>query len=317
MAIHIFWDKKLRKYFGSVIALTKWLGRNYPETLVRIRYFLRFKKFLNLKNPKTLNEKIQYLSFRTDTTKWTPLSDKYQVREFIKSKGLEDILIPHFAYYTSVDEIKLNNLPNQFVMKTTHGSGDVLIVRNKEDYSLEYIKQYFAEFLKSPYGELEGGRHYMRIIPGLTVEALIENDSFSKKYSKSLIDYKFWCFNGEPKYCWVCCNRDKSGTDVMLYDINWNALPENSIFGEEYRKGVKMPKPPNYDRMLVICRILSEEFPCVSVDLYNIGGKIYFGEMTFTRLGGLINFFTNEWLLKAGSEVKLPGIDYQLGERNV
>ncbi len=71
-----------------------------------------------------------------------------------------------------------------------------------------------------------------------------------------------------------------------------------------------MPKPTNYEEMLEICRILSKEFPCVSVDLYNIGGKIYFGELTFTRLGGLINFFTNDWLVKAGSEVRLPGIDY-------
>jgi len=286
------------------------MGRNHPEMLVRIRYFVRFHKFLNLKNPKTLNEKILYLSFRTDTSLWTPLSDKYQVREYIKSRGLEHILIDHYGYYKNIDDINLDKLPNKFVMKTTHGSGDILIVKDKNKINIDSVKKHFSIFLKSRYGELEGGTHYMRIKPALTIEALIENDSFSQKYSKSLIDYKFWCFNGEPKYCWVCCNRDKSGTDVILYDINWNAHPEYSVFGNEYRRGVIMPKPEKYDEMLKVCRILSADFPCVSVDLYNIGGKIYFGEMTFTRLGGLINFFTNEWLLKAGDEIKLPGIDY-------
>lgn len=310
MAIHPFWNKKLRPLFWPIIVATKWLGRNYPETLVRIRYFVRFKKFLNLKDPKTLNEKIQYLSFRTDTSLWTPLSDKYKVREYIKAKGLGHILIDNYAYYDNVEDINLKELPDKFVMKTTHGSGDVLLVRDKKELNQEYVKKYFAPFLKSRYGELEGGRHYMRIKPGLTVEALIENDLGSKKYSKSLIDYKFWCFNGEPQYCWVCCNRDKTGTDVLLYDKDWNVHPEYSIFGDEYRKGEVMPKPTNYEEMLEICRILSKEFPCVSVDLYNIGGKIYFGELTFTRLGGLINFFTNDWLVKAGSEVRLPGIDY-------
>lgn len=310
--MHIYTNRKLRKIFSPVIASARWMGIHHPETLIRIRYFARFHKFLNLKNPKTLNEKIQFLSFRTDTSMWTPLSDKHAVRQFIKERGLEDCLIPQYAHYESVDEIDLSKLPDQFVMKTTHGSGDVLIVKDKSTLNVEEVKDYFAEMLKHRYGELEGGQHYMRIKPGLVVESLIVNDPESAKYSTSIIDYKFWCFNGTPYYCWVCCNRDKSGTDVMTYDRDWKAHPEWSVFDGEYRHGNIIPKPKYYERMLEICEILSKDFPCVSVDLYNVGGKIYFGEMTFTRLGGLINFFTNEWLLKAGSQVKLPGIDYSI-----
>lgn len=304
--MHIYTNPKLRPFFKPVIAAARWMGIHHPETLVRIRYFARFHKFMNLKNPKTLNEKIQYLSFRTDTSKWTPLSDKHAVRDFIKECGLEDILIPQYAHYANADEISLKDLPETFVMKTTHGSGDVLIAKDKSKLNEDEIKKYFAEMLQHRYGELEGGQHYQRIIPAITVEALIPNDEESAKYSTSLIDYKFWCFNGEPYYCWVCCNRDKHGTDVMTYDLEWNAHPEWSIFGDHYRHGEVTPKPKNYERMLEICRILSKEFPCVSVDLYNVGGKIYFGEMTFTRLGGLIDFFTPEWQLMAGSQIQLP-----------
>ncbi|MDD4439591.1 MAG: ATP-grasp fold amidoligase family protein [Tissierellia bacterium] len=305
MALHIYSNKTLRKVFFPLVFLTKWMGSNFPETLVRIRYFVRFHKFLNLKYPKTLNEKILYLSFRTDTTEWTRLTDKHAVRDYIKECGLEDILIPQYAHFLSADEIDYNVLPKRFVIKTTHGSGDILLVRDKSKIEISNVKKYFDALLKDKYGDLEGGKHYLRIIPSITVEALIENDEESAKFSTSIIDYKFWCFNGNPRYCWVTCNRTHAGVDVMTYDIDWNAHPEWSIFNNEYRCGVIMQKPKNYDYMLEVCKKLSEKFPCVSVDLYNIGGKVYFGEMTFTRLGGLINFFTGEWLLKAGSEIEL------------
>lgn len=301
---------KEKKIFSPLVAMTRWLGRNHPETLVRIRYFARFHKFLNLKNPKTLNEKIQYLSFRTDTSRWTPLSDKHAVREYIKEKGLEDILIPQFAHYTSADQIDFSKLPSQFVIKTTHGSGDVLIVNDKSKFDQNKVRQYFAKMLKHKYGELEGGQHYMRLTPGITVEALLEIGKEADNFSKSLVDYKFWCFNGEPQWCWICYNRDKHNKDTILYDNNWNPHFEYLLFPPSYSKGTPFDKPKNFERMLEICRILSNGFPCVRVDLYNIDGKIYFGELTFTSHGGMMVNYTSEWLLKTGSEVKLPGIDY-------
>lgn len=306
MALHINNDPRMRRLFGPVIWAARWLGRHCPETLVRIRYFVRFHRLLNLSDPRNLNEKIQYLSFRTDTSRWTPLTDKHAVRQYVRDCGLEEILIPQYARYERAEEIDFDRLPERFVIKTTHGSGDVLVVKDKARHDIGRVRAYFAQMLEHRYGELEGGQHYMRIKPALTVEALIANDGESAKYSTSIIDYKFWCFNGEPRYCLVCSNRDRSGTDLMLYDSDWTAHPEWMRFSREYRPGGAIPMPRNYERMLAVCRTLADGFPCVSVDLYNVGGRIYFGELTFTRLGGLIDYFTAEWLLKAGGEIRLP-----------
>ena len=307
--MHINHNRWSQIVFAPLLFLTKWLGINHPVFLVKVRYFVRFKKRLDLNNPKNLNEKMLYLSLKTDTTLWTRLADKYSVQDWVRSKGLEHILIPQYQYIRKGDVLDLNLLPKDgFVLKTTHGCGDVMICKNQSEFDMNKYLNHFKPLLESRFGALEGGKHYLRIEPGLVVEKLLTNDINSKKYSSSIIDYKFWCFNGKPTYCWVCCNRDKKGTEVMTYDLDWNAHPEWSIFRNEYRRGMVIPKPINFSEMIRVCEILSKDFPCVSVDLYNIGGKIYFGEMTFTRLGGLIDFFTEEFLMQAGNQINISDI---------
>lgn len=284
-----------------------WFGAIYPETLVRVRYFIRFNTFLSLSNPKTLNEKILYLSLRTDTTLWTTLADKYKVRYWVANKGLKDILIPIYQYVQNGESINKDLLPKNegFVIKTSHGCGDVKVFRKNTDFNLNHVMNYFQPFLETAYGALEGGKHYMRIQPGLVVEKLLVNDKESQKYSSSMIDYKFWCFNGEPHFCMVCTNRKTKSLELLIYDKNWNAHPEYMVLKHGYMLGKLIPKPKNYERMIDICRILSKDFPCVRIDLYNINGKIYFGEMTFTSLGGMMNYYTNDFQLKAGSMIHL------------
>ena len=121
--------------------------------------------------------------------------------------------------------------------------------------------------------------------------------------AKSLVDYKIWCFNGKAHYIWVCSDRDSQGTDVMTYDLEWNAHPEYSIFDSRYRKGQLMPKPQNFDEMIMVAETLAKPFPEVRLDLYNVNGKIYFGETTFTSLGGMMNFYTPEFLLEMGEKI--------------
>lgn len=283
-----------------IIWMASFVGRHFPETLVKIRYFVRFHKRLNLKSPKTLNDKILYMSLRTDTTIWTRLADKYNVRGYVKECGLSDILVPLLGYWRSAEEIDFNKLPNEYVLKTVQGSGDIILVKNASCINKEKIRRQMRKAVKMKYGELEAGRHYMRIVPAIIAEGLLYNDNLSAKYSSSIIDYKIWCFNGKPHYVWVCCNRDKNGTDVMTYDMNWQAHPEYSIFYDHYRRGRVIPKPENFDQMILIAEKLSKPFPVVRVDLYNIGGKIYFGEMTFTSLGGLMDFYTEEFQNIAG-----------------
>ena len=292
-------------YFTPLVYITKCLGKIFPELLVRIRYLVRFRKFLNLNDPKTLNEKILYLSLKTDTSEWTRLADKYHVREYVKECGLDDILVKCYGFWKKAADIDFSKLPNSFVLKTVQGSGDIILVKDKHKLNINETQKNIDIAVNTRYGELEGGKHYMRIKPAIIAEELLFNDKISQIYSTSIIDYKIWCFNGKAHYIWTCCNRDKAGTDVMTYDLEWNAHPEYSVFTNHYRKGNVIPKPLNFDRMINIAEKLAKPFPVVRVDLYNIGGIIYFGEMTFTSLGGLMNFYSDEFQTLAGSMINL------------
>lgn len=288
--------------------VASFMGRHFPETLVKIRYFARFKRRLNLNNPQTLNEKILYMSLRTDTTNWTRLADKYNVRGYVEECGLSDTLVKLLGYWENADQIDFDKLPNSFVLKTTQGSGDIILVKDKKSIDKDEIVKKMDIAVKTKYGELEGGKHYMRIKPAIIAEELLYNDEESLKHSTSIIDYKIWCFNGKAHYIWACCNRDKNGTDVMTYDLNWNAHPEFSIFYDHYRRGNIIPKPLNLDQMIKIAENLSKTHPVVRTDLYNLNGKIYFGEMTFTSLGGLMDYYTDDFQKICG---ELIDVDYK------
>ena len=284
-------------------------GRRHPETLVRLRYLLRFHKRLNLNHPVDLNEKIQYLSLRTDTSAWTRLSDKYVVREYVRELGLEEILNSLYGVWDSADAIDFDILPERFILKATHGSGDCLVVQDKNVLDIEKTRDVFRHTLSETYGLAEGNLHYSRIKPRVVAEELLVNDEWSARHSSSLIDYKMWCFDGKAHYIWVCTNRTKTNcTQVMTYDRAWNAHPEYSVFNNHYMRGEVIPPPPNLEGMLDIAERLAATFPVVRVDLYNLNGRIVFGEMTFTSLGGLMNFYTPDFLQKAGSLISLPAL---------
>lgn len=293
----------MKRIIKSILSL---IGKKHPELIVRVRYYLRFHKRINLDNPRNLNEKIQYLSLRTDTGVWTRLSDKYLVRDYVKECGLEDILVPLIGKWDSADDIDFKALPSCFILKTTHGSGDSIIVKDKSCCNVAEIRSSIRKTLKETYGLSEGNPHYSKIKPAVVAEELLENDEVSARYSTSLIDYKIWCFNGKAYYIWTCTNRTKNGTMVMTYDADWYAHPEYSVFTRHYMRGETISKPEGLDRMLHIAEILAKPFPVVRVDLYNLQGKIYFGEMTFTSLGGLMDFYSDDFLNYTGSLIDLP-----------
>lgn len=299
-------NKFLTVVCRPLIQLTKFTSKHDPELVIRARYFVRFHKPINLKNPQNLNEKILYLSLKTDTSKWSELADKYAVRKYVEDCGLKDTLVGFYGYWEKAEDIDFDKLPNSFILKAVQGSGDPIIVKNKSTYDIEDARKYMSKVYKQPYGGLEAGSHYLRIRPGIIAEEFLNNDEVSKKFSKSLIDYKIWCINGKAEYIWTCCNRTPPhGIEVLTYDRDWNAHPEYSVFDNIYRKGSPMPAPKNLDYMLEVAEKLAKPFPVVRVDLYNLDGKIYFGEMTFTSLGGLMNFYTPEFLLKVGQMIDL------------
>ncbi|MGM9828479.1 MAG: ATP-grasp fold amidoligase family protein, partial [Muribaculaceae bacterium] len=248
------------KILSPFVSFCEWFGGKYPKTLVRIRYFVRFHKLLNFKNPKTLNEKILYLTLCTDTSEWTLCADKFRVREYIRKKGFGDNLVKLYGKWDSVEDCDFATLPNSFVLKCNHGSGDVVIVHDKRSIDEKRIKDKFRKALSKPYGALEGGLHYMRIKPCLIAEELLDTTKQDID-SSSLIDYKVWCFNGKPRYIWTCANRTTQGLYNCLFDTQWNDCTHFLKYDNHYIKPSQLlPKPFALDRMLEIASKLAAPF---------------------------------------------------------
>ncbi len=276
-----------------------------PIQVARLKHFYKFHKMPNYENPTDLNEKINWLKFYGDTSRWADLADKYKVREYVEKLGLGDTLVKLYGHWNKASDIDWDTLPNQFVLKVNNGCGDVLICRNKETLDKTSIVDIYDKLVSVKYGDVTGEPHYAKIKPCIIAEELLDIKQQAIT-SSSLIDYKIWCLNGKPYCIWCAWNRQKHGTDVGTYDTNWNYHPEWSVFNEHYRKGKELiPRPENLEYMLDIASKLSSEFPILRVDLYEVGGKIYFGELTFTSLGGFMDYIAPEILLEMGQKVKL------------
>ena len=238
---------------------------------------------MDLDNPITFNEKLNWYKLNYKNDLMPICADKYRVYDYVKSKGLEEILIPMYGVYDSVDEIKLDELPERFVAKITGDCGGIVICKDKSKFfdeakkKLDVTRDYSNDNKEWPYHHIKN-----RII----IEALIET-----KNGQSPNDYKFFCFNGEPKFLFVATDRD-THCKFDFYDLEWNHIPVKQGHPNN-KNGVK--KPEKFDEMLNICRILSKDFPHVRVDLYNENGKIYFGELTFFHFSGLTSFIPKKY----------------------
>jgi hypothetical protein len=261
-----------------------------------------------LNNPKTLNEKILYLSLCTDTSLWTLCADKYQVREYVTRCGFGDILVKLYGVWDRSDDIDFETLPEKFVMKGTHGCDNIVIVQNKHALDQNSVRAFFEKDLNSAYGAVEAGLHYMRIKPRVIAEEFLVNDEESLKYSSTLIDYKVWCFNGKPHYIWTVTNREGNHKETMLYDVDWKAYPEYQVYENGYVKAELMSAPRTLSKMLEAAEKLSSAFPVVRVDFYSLSDKLYFGELTFTSHGGLMVNFTDDFQKKAGDLIDLSSL---------
>lgn len=258
---------------------------------------------INWSNPIDINDKINILKLTADTKIWSNLADKYLVRNYVSDKGLSEILIPLIEKYDKAENVDFNKLPKAFVLKTNHGCGEIVIVKDKSLIDENSIRMQMHKHLQYKYGLHQAEYHYLDIKPCIVVEQLIsESDG---KYSSSMIDYKVWCFNGKP-YCIICFFNRGKNTNVALYDTKWNYLHGKISSTNHFtEKADFLPKPLNLDKMLDYASILSEGFPEVRVDFYNINGKIYFGEMTFTSLGGFMNYFIDDFLKELGDQIDL------------
>lgn len=286
--------------------IVAYLNTNYPVLTANLRFWKNFKRFPNLTNPQDLNEKILYLSLFSDTSLWSLCSDKYKVREFVKDRGLETILVPLYGHWENPDDINWDILPRSFVLKSNNGCGTILVIEDKEKYNPIEIKQQLKEWLTQRLWATTSEFHYKNMLPCIIAEQVLIPNQEESRLSNTIIDYKIWCFNGKADSFLVCSNRRKEGCDLSVYDKEWNYRREASVFDKHHTERIEqLPRPKNLEKMIEIAEQLSKGFPEVRVDLYNMDGKIYFGELTFTSLGGLMTYYTGEELTRMGSLVDL------------
>lgn len=239
---------------------------------------------MNLDNPKTFNEKINWYKLNYRNELMPVCVDKYDVRKYIKEKKLENILLKNYGVYNSIDEIDLEKLPNEFVIKFTGDSGGVAICKDKTNFH-KIIGDKFSN-INSDYSSYNKEWVYHNIKNRLIVEELIKTpDGTAPK------DYKFFCFNGEPKFLFVASEREKE-VKFDFFDLNWNRL---KLKQGHLNSKKEIKKPEKFEEMINICKILSKDFPHVRVDLYFENGKIYFGELTFFHFAGLTPFWPKKY----------------------
>lgn len=296
------------KYWSVYRKFVGWINRHFPVLICKIRFREMFGRDIDLKHPKDINEKILWLSLYSDISEWSRLADKYAVRSYLEEKGLGNYLVKLYGKWDKAEDIEWDKLPKQFVLKSNNGSGTVKIVTDKSKLEIPTTTQLLNYWLNKKIAVATTEFHYASIKPCIIAEELIDCTKDTNQ-STSAIDYKIWCFNGKAHYIWACSNRNKESADVALFDREWNYHPEKSVFNEHYREQkVLVKKPKNLEEMLDVAEKLARPFPVVRVDLYNIEGKIYFGEMTFTSLGGTMNFYTKECLYEMGSLIDISKV---------
>lgn len=276
-----------------------------PKQYVNEIYYAMNLRDIDWYQPTDLNEVIQWLKMYGDTSQWSLYADKYRVREYVSSKGLENMLIPIIGVWKHVWNIPWRELPNQCVIKPNNGSANVIICKDKN--ALNKLKLYSNGLIQEhrKYGYANYEPHYMQIKPCIIVEELLDVTKQAVP-STSLIDYKIYCINGEPKYVWVVTNRTASSCETSIYDLEWCSHNEYLRESPHYHVSkIEVPKPRTLDTMLDAAKRLSEGMPFVRVDLYEVDGHTYFGEMTMTPAGGFIDFHTIEFLQALGKEVRL------------
>ena len=285
----------------------------FPSWYARYYYKLLYNEPLDLKNPIDYKEKVQWLKVYSDLSQWTKLADKYRVREYVESCGLGHILVNLYGVWKDARDINFEVLPDKFVLKTNNGCGTNLLVYDKKKLDKESTVNLLNKWVKERQGLISFQPHLWNIERRILAEELLE-DLSTKAISNSIIDYKFFCFHGEPYFINVLYDRDNksigakqkpAGNKIRenVYDLNWNIIPDILTSHSPYDNLPVIPKPECLGDMISISKRLSKPFPQVRIDLYLVNGKIYFGEMTFTS--GKMEEFSNEFLKKMGNKIDL------------
>ena len=259
---------------------------------------LRFHRNLNLKNPKSLADKVTYIELHEQSPLAPECTDKYAVRRYVEDKGFADILVPLAGGpWSSINEIDFQTLPDAFVFKATHGCKMNYLVPDKAKLDKKKCMTEMSRWLQTTYGTYSMEPHYLKIPHRIYAENYLAD-------ADKLIDYKFHCMNGIPQFVLVCGDRvlTEMGNDVSrhIFDMNWKPL-----VGLTDETSDKIEKPEHLEQMIDIAKKLSADFKFVRVDLYDINGKVYFGELTFSPTNGVFSHYTQEFLDEMGKRLQL------------
>lgn len=281
-------------------------GSWIPDNIyLKIRYRARLGKSLNLKNPKTFNEKLQWLKLYNRKSEYTLMVDKYSVKHYVASKIGKEYIIPTLGVWDTPDQIEWNKLPNQFVLKTTHGGGGggVIICKDKSTFDVKLAIESLRKSLDSDIYRSFREWPYKDVKKRIIAEKYMSDYDTADNESEQLKDYKFFCFNGKVRCFKVDFDRFIDHK-ANYYNRDSKLLP----FGELCCPpdfNLVLERPMNLEKMIEIVEILSHNQPFLRVDLYNIKGKIYFGELTFFPAAGMGKFIPEEWDNTLGDWISL------------
>lgn len=279
------------------------LGHYFPEKLLKDWYKAIFHEDINLDAPRNICEKICWMKLHADTSLWTRCADKYAVRKYVEERGLGSTLNELYGVYEDATEINFDLLPEQFVLKTNNGGGgnNVIIVQSKPTLNIKGTANQLNGWLKHKIGYRWVEPHYRGIKPLVIAEKYLQPEA----EESSLLDYKFYCFDGRVHSVFFCSDRSfGESVHYSTYDLDWHYQPEKTI--SKYRTDKIYAKPRSLDKMIEYSSILSKGIPFVRVDWYEIDGEPVFGEMTFTPGGGFLQFHSMDYLIELGDQLILP-----------
>lgn len=277
--------------------VTKYGSHMDDEKYIKLIYFLRNGKRLNLKEPKSYFEKINWLKLHDRRPEYTMMVDKYAVKQWVAERIGEEYVIPMIAGpWDKAEDIDFSSLPEQFVLKTAHDGGNTYICSNKKDYECEEIRKKLQEALGRNYYYLSREWPYKNVTPRIICE----------EYIPGIVDqnYKFFCFNGKVKFLYVAPYRE---TTSDYFDADWNHIDGiHNVF--HHQADTPPEKPDTFEKMKELAEKLSEAYPQMRVDFYDDHGKIYFGEITFFQEGGFAPWIPDEWNYKFGQYIDLSSL---------
>lgn len=296
MSIKDHMSKKTRRSLYKILDILP------DKTVIKLQYYASLGRWPNLKKPQRFTEKLQWYKLNYRTPVMTQCADKYKIRFYLKDKEYEDLSPELYQVCDTFEEIDFDKLPDAFAIKCNNSSGTNIFIKDKSKMNLDEIAEEVRSWKKVK--TISAGREwaYENIEQKIVVEELLVSKDGTQK--DSLNDYKFLCFNGEPKLLWVDMDRASNHKRAFL-DLDWNML---DVTSNRTKTDEFIPKPYGFEKMIEVAKDVAKDFPFVRVDFYSLNEKIYIGELTFYPWSGCVEFTPDSFDFELGSYFTLPPV---------